>query len=136
MILCCLFFFQIFFRVYNFFIFVHTCQWTYQSFFLNFRFFSRKSQSQQKQPKKITHFIIQFRLKNLTHLMNLNLLDIENNMLSQYSQKLFWLYYKFSANMFLSGVRKNICIPPFLYAKTWILETLWKQMSVNFCIFP
>ena len=136
MFLCCLFFFQIFFRVYNIFTFVHMCQWTYQSFFFNFRFFSRKSQSQQKQPKKITHFIIQFRLKNLTHFMNLNLLDIENNMLSQCSQKPFWLCYKFSVNMFLSGVGKIICIPPFLDAQNWILETLWKQMSVNFCIFP
>ena len=97
MFLCCLFFFQIFLWVYNFFIFAHTYQGTYQSFIFNFRFFSRKSQSQQKQPKRITHFIIQFRLKNLTHFMNLNLLDIENNMLPQYSQKLFWLYYKFSS---------------------------------------
>ena len=68
--------------------------------------------------------------------MNLNLLNIENNMLSQYSRKPFWLYYKFSANMFLSGVRKSIYIPPFLDGQNWILETLWKQMSVNLCIFP
>ena len=40
------------------FIFVQTFQRTYQSFF-NFRFFNRKSQSQQKPAKKITHFTIQ-----------------------------------------------------------------------------
>ena len=69
----------------------------YQSFFFNFRFSSRKSQSQQKLAKKITHFTIQFRSKNLTHFTNLNSLDIENNMLLQHSQKPFWLY-KFSGS--------------------------------------
>ena len=33
--------------------------WHHQSFFLNIRFSSRKSQSQQKLAKKITHFTIQ-----------------------------------------------------------------------------
>ena len=64
--------------------------------FLVFRLYSRKSQSQQKLAKKITHFTIQFRSKNLTHFTNLNSLDIENNMLPQHSQKPFWLY-KFSS---------------------------------------
>ena len=68
----------------------------HQSFFLIFRLSSRKSQSQQKLAKKITHFTIQFRSKNLTHFTNLNSLDIENNMLPQHSQKPFWLY-KFSS---------------------------------------
>ena len=68
----------------------------HQSFFLIFRFSSRKSQSQQKLAKKITHFTIQFRSKNLIHFTNLNSLDIENNMLPQHSQKYFWLY-KFSS---------------------------------------
>ena len=72
-------------------------------FFFNFRFSSRKSQSQQKLAKKITHFTIQFCSKNLSHFTNLNSLDIENNILSQHSQKPFWLY-KFSANMFLVSV--------------------------------
>ena len=47
---------------------------------------SRKSQSQQKLVKKITHFSILFRSKNLTHFTNLNSLDIENNMLLKHSQ--------------------------------------------------
>ena len=63
----------------------------HQSFFLIFRFSSRKSQSQQKLAKKITHFTIQFRSKCLTHFTNLNSLDIENNMLPQHIQKPFWL---------------------------------------------
>ena len=68
----------------------------HQSFFLIFRFSSRKSQSQQKLARKITHFTIQFYSKNLTHFTNLNSLDIENNMLPQHDQKPFWLY-KFSS---------------------------------------
>ena len=69
-------------------------------FFSNFRFFSRnssrKSQSQQNLTKNITHFTIHFCSKNLTLFTNLSLLDIENNMLPQCSQKSFWLY-KFSS---------------------------------------
>ena len=74
--------------------------------FLIFYFSSRKSQSQQRLVKKITHFTIQFRSKNLTHFTNLNSLDIENDTLSQHSQKLshftnfpanqFYKFYKFS----------------------------------------
>ena len=89
-------FFKILLRVCNAFIFVHIFQWASSEFFFIFRFSSRKSQSQQKLAKKITHFTIQFRSKNLIHFTNLNSLDIENNMLPQHSQKCFWLY-KFSS---------------------------------------
>ena len=54
--------------------------------FFNFRFFSRKSQNQQKLPKKIIHFTIRFRSRHLSSL------DIENNMSLQHSQKPFWIY--------------------------------------------
>ena len=60
----------------------------HQSFF-NFRFSSRKSQSQQKLAKKITHFTIKFCSKNFTHFANLNSFDIENDMLPQNSEKPF-----------------------------------------------
>ena len=60
----------------------------YQTCFLIFKFFSRKYQSQQKLAKKITHFTIQFRSKNLTHFTNINLLHIENNMLSATQPKI------------------------------------------------
>ena len=59
--------------------FVHMFQWASSEFFFNFSFSSRKSQSQQKLAKNITHFTIEFRSKNLTHFTNLNSLDIENN---------------------------------------------------------
>ena len=71
----------------------------HQSFF-DFRFFSRKSQSQQKLPKKFPHFTIQFRSKNLTHFMNLTSLDIENNMPLQHSQRPLWIYSNFSSKHF------------------------------------
>ena len=83
-------FLKILLRAHDFFIFVHAFQWTSSEFFFfDFRFFSRKSQSQQKLAKKITHFTIQFCLKKLTHFINLNSLDIENNMLPQHIQKPF-----------------------------------------------
>ena len=85
-------------------------------FFFNFRFSSRNSQSQQKLAKKITHFTIQFCSKNLTHFTNLNSFDIENNMLSQHSQKPLWLY-KFSAKHFSVWCQKSICTAPFLEAQ-------------------
>ena len=75
--------------------------------FLNFRFSSRKSQSPQKLAKKFpAHFTIQFHSKNLTHFKNLNSLDIENNMLSQHSQKPFWLY-KYSNKHILVWCQKK-----------------------------
>ena len=108
-------FLKILFWAYKVFIFVQTFHWMSSDFFFNFRFSSRKSQSQQKLAKKITHFTIEFCSKSLTHVTHLSSLDIENNMLSQHSRKPFWLY-KFSASLFLFGVRKNICTPPFLDA--------------------
>ena len=54
--------------------------------FFNFGFSSRKSQSQQKLAKKITHFTIKFCSKNFTHFANLNSFDIENDMLPKNSE--------------------------------------------------
>ena len=102
----------------------------YQSFF-NIRFSSRKSQSQQKLAKKITHFTIKFFSKNLTHFTNLNSLDAENNMLPQHSQKPLWLK-NFPAIMFLLGVSKNICTAPFLDAQEL---HLWSTLKANACMF-
>ena len=78
-----IFFFWILFRAYNFFILVQKFQWKSSEFLFNFRFSSRKSQSQQKVANEITYFTIRFHSKNLAHFMNLNPLDIENNMLPQ-----------------------------------------------------
>ena len=66
---------------------------------LYLKFSSRKSQSQQKLAKKITHFTIQFVSKNLTHFTSLNSLDIENNMHLQYSKTPFSSYKFFSKHI-------------------------------------
>ena len=75
-------------------------QGTSSEFIFDFRFSSRKSISQQKLAKNITHFAIQFRPKNLTHFTNLNSLDIEKSMLSQHSQSLSH-FINFRANIWL-----------------------------------
>ena len=116
---------------FNNYIFVDTFQWTSSEIFHNCKFSSRKSQSQQKLAKKITHFTIQFRSKNLNHFTNLNLLDIENNILLQHSQKSFSLY-KFSCKHFLVGVRKNIYSAPFLDAQDLHSQS---TLKANVCIF-
>ena len=79
--------------------------------FFNFRFSSRKSQSQQKVAKKIT-FYNTVSFKNLTHFTNLRSLDIENNMLPLQSQKPFWLY-KFSSKHVSVLCQKIILIEVF-----------------------
>ena len=105
-------FLKILLRACNAFIFVHTFQWTSSEFFFFiFRFSSRKFQSQQKLVKKITHFTIQFRSRNLTHFTNLNSLDNENNMLPKHSQKPFWLYKYFSKHVSVWCQKKRLdCI--------------------------
>ena len=70
----------------------------HQSFFYS-RFSIRKSQSQRKLVKKITHFSIQLHSKNLTYFMNLNSLDIEKNMLPKHIQKPVSLYKFFSKHV-------------------------------------
>ena len=111
------------FRACNFFMFVHKFQWASSEFFSNFRFYTRKSESERKLAKKITHFIIQFCSKNLIHFTNLNSLDIENNMFPQHSQKL---------NMLLSVVKKKKHLHCTI---SWSTRTAFlKQMSIYFCI--
>ena len=113
-------FLRMLFWAYNFFIFVQTFPQTSLGFLFNFRFSSRKPQSQQKLAKKITNFTIQFRLKNLTHFTNLSSLDIENNMLPQYSQKAFLTLKIFQDKCF--------CL---VSEKTFTL-----QMSIYFYVSP
>ena len=69
------------------------------------RFSSRKSESQRKLVKKITHISIQLRSKNLTYFMNFNSLDIENNMFPK--AKSLSHFTNFSVDMFLYSVKKQ-----------------------------
>ena len=102
----------------------------YQSFFLISDFLAESRKARQKLIKKITHFAMQFRSKNLTHFTNLNSHDIENIMLSQHSQKPY--FTSFLANIFLFGVRKNIYTAPFLNAQE--LHS-WSTLKASICIF-
>ena len=66
--------------------------------------------------RSVTHFTIPFRLKNLTYLTNLNLLNIIKNIFPQHSQNPTH-FTNFLANMFLVGVSKNIRTASFLDAQ-------------------
>ena len=99
--------------------------------FFNIRFSSRKSQSQQKLAKKITHFTIQFRSKNLTHFTNLNSFEIENNMLPKHSQKTFSVY-KFSSKHVSVWCQKKHLHCTFLDAQELHFSS---SLKANVCIF-
>ena len=88
------------------FLYSFKCSSGHQSFF-NIRFSSRKSQSQQKLAKKITHFTIQFRSKTSLILRTSTPLDIENSILPQHSQKPFW-FNLFHQTCFCLGSEKNL----------------------------
>ena len=90
------------------------------------------------QPAKTTErsLILQHIFTQKTSLILQTSTYIENNMVLQNSQNLSEYTTNFSVNMLLFGFRKNICIPPFLDAQNCILEALWRQMSVYFCISP
>ena len=62
---------------------------------LNFGVSRRKSQSQKKLAKAITHFTTQFRSKHLAHFKNLNSFNIVKNILLQHSEKSYSIH-KFS----------------------------------------
>ena len=125
---------KILFLAYNFFILIHMFQQTSSKFFFDFRFSRRKSQSQQKLSIKITYFAIQVCSKHLIHFTNLKSLDIENNMLPKHCQKSFWLYKFFRKHVSVWWQKKTFALHHFLTPKNCILEELWKQMLVYFCV--
>ena len=115
------------------FIFIHTFMCTLSEFFYNFRLSSRKSQSQQKLAKKMTHFTIEFCWKNLIHFTlrtptHLTLKTI----CSGDTAKNLCDFTKFPANMFLFCVRKNICTAPYLDAQELLS---WSTLKTIVCIF-
>ena len=109
-------FLKILFRAYNFIIFVHTFQWTSSEFFFNFRFSSRKSQSQQKLEKR--SLILQYSFAQKTSLILRTSTHLTLKIIcSRNTVKNLSDFTNFPANMFLFGVRKNIWAAPFLDAK-------------------
>ena len=123
------------YRAYNFFMLVHTFQWTLSEFF--FLFFNFLAESQKKLAKKFIHFAIQFCSKNLTNFMKFKSLEIESNMLSQHNQKLYEFYFtkihftNFPVNVFLFGVRKHLYCIIFWLQRTNSSSTL----KANVCIY-
>ena len=99
-----IFFLKILFRAYNF-LYSSTRPVDKTRVFFNFRFSCRKSASRKELAKKITHFTIQFCLKNLTRFTNLNSLDID--ICSRNTAENLSHFTNFPENMFLFGVGKN-----------------------------
>ena len=100
-------------------------------FFLIFRFYSRKSLSQQKLAKNYS-FYNTFRLKSLTHFTNLSSTDIENNTLPQHSQHSFLTLKIFQQTCFCLVSKKSICTAPFFDAQELYS---WSTLKANVFIF-
>ena len=101
--------------------------WTSSEFF---RFSSRKSQSQEKLAKKITHFSKRFNSNYLTCFINLNSLDIGNNILPKHNKKRSSLY-KFSSKHVSVWCQKKNCNGPFLDTQELYSSSISKA---NVCI--
>ena len=102
----------------------------HQSFF-NFRFSSRKSQSQQKTSKKDHTFYNTVSLKK-PHLFHLTLKIICTH---NAAKKTFWLYKFSSKHVSVWCQKKIFTLHHFLMPKSCILEALSKKMSLYFYIF-
>ena len=100
---------------------------------LNFKFFSRKSESQQKLSKKIIHFRIKFPSKNI-RFTNHNSLNIIKSIFPQNTAKKLTNFTNFPANMFLADFRKSICIVPFVEDKELHSLRTWKA-NVCKCLY-
>ena len=92
---------------------------------MNFRFSGRKSQSQQKLEKKITHFTKQFRSKQFLILRTSTHSPLYKIFYRNTAKKLTQ-FINFPGNMFLVGVRKYICTGPFLDAQELHSRSTWK----------
>ena len=108
-----MFFLKILFRAYNFIIFVHKFQWTSLEFVFNYRFSSRKPQSQQKLEKR--QLILQYSFAQKISLILQTSTHLTSKIISSCNTaKNLSDFANFPVNMFLFGVRKNICTTPFL----------------------
>ena len=101
-------------------------------FFFNFRYFGRKSQSQQNYRKR--SLILQYSFAQKTSLILWNSTHLTLKIISSCNTaKSLCDFINFPANMFLFEVRKNICTPSFLDAQNAFLkhfESEWSYISV------
>ena len=117
---------KIVFRAYKVFIVVQTFQWTQsENFFLISKLLA-ESLRNNKSLQKRSH-ILQYSFAKII----LNSVDNENNMLPNTAKNLSD-FTNFLANMFLCGVKKNICTASFL--DTQELHS-WSTLKANVCIF-
>ena len=99
---------------------VQKFQWTSTVFF-NFRFSSRKSESQQKLAKKIARFTIQFcsLILRTSNYLTLKIICSHN------TAKNISEFTNFPVKMFLFGVRRNICTTSCLHCKANVCIVLY-----------
>ena len=74
---------------------------------------------------------MQFRSKNLTHFTNLDLLTLKIICSCSVAKNLSD-FKNFPADMFLLGIRENICTAPFLDAQEL---HFWSTLKANVCIY-
>ena len=103
------------------------CSGHHQSFFLISDFLVESLKASKIYRKSHSFYNIVLLKKPLTHYMNLNSLDAVATQPKNFLNLL---------KIFCLVSEKNICTPPFFDAQNCILEALWKQMSVYFCIYP
>ena len=115
-------FLKILFWAYNFYTFVHTCQWT------SSEFFSKPTKTNKKNPLVLQYSFSQntsFILWTSTHL-TLKIVCSDN------TAKILSEFTNFSANIFLFNARESICTAPFLDAQE--LHS-WSTLKENVCMF-
>ena len=97
----------------------------YQSFFLISDFLAERRKANKNKRKR--SLILQYIFARKTSLI----LRTSNHLTLKIICSCFWLY-RFFSNIFLFGVRKNICTAQFLGAQE--LHS-WSTLNANFCIF-
>ena len=118
------------FLLHNFFIFTTRSSGHHQNFCYS-RFFSRKSQSQQRLVKR--SFILQYSFAQKTSLILRTWTHFTLKIIcSRDTTKKLSPFTNFPANIFLFDVTKNICTAPFLDGQE---RQSWSTLKANACIF-
>ena len=109
-------FLKILFRAYNFFIFVQTFQWTSSEFLLISDFLTESLKANKNLRKR--SFILQYSFAQKTSLILRTSTHLTLKIICPHNTtKNLYDFTSFPANMFLFGVRKNICTAPSLDAQ-------------------
>ena len=117
------------FRAYRFFIFVHTVQWTLSKLFLISDFLTVSKPT--KTSEKDNSFYNTVSLKK-PHSFYWSQLTWHWQQIAPATAKTLSDFTNFPANMFLFGVRNNICTASFLDGQE---PHSWNTLKVNACIY-